>query len=310
MWEKKGLIYCPNGENIWEKDTFMTPHAMLLNDDVIRIWGGVRDSFGVSRIKYIDVSADNPAELVAVSGKPSFDIGNNGCFDDNGVILGDIVKVNEKLYLYYVGFQHVEKVKFYAFSGLAISDDNGEHFERYSEVPIMDRTPNGRFGRCIHTVLFENNIFKIYYAVINDWKNINNIDYPVYNIWYTESVDGIHIPSFDRQLCIDVIDNEYRIGRPKVYKNSNGYEMFYTRDLISKDYIIGYATSEDGIQWNRKDSLFQLEKSNNGWDSQMTCYPVKLCYKDKIYLFYGGNGMGKTGVGYAEWYENESGKNI
>ena len=32
----------------------------------------------------------------------------------------------------------------------------------------------------------------------------------------------------------------------------------------------------------------------------MACYPVKLKYKDKTYLFYNGNGMGKTGVGYAE----------
>lgn len=37
----------------------MTPHVMLFND-VIRIWGGVRDDNGVSRIRYIDVSAENP----------------------------------------------------------------------------------------------------------------------------------------------------------------------------------------------------------------------------------------------------------
>ena len=299
-WNKKGLIYCPDGEHDWEVNTFMTPHAMLIDESTIRIFGGVRDKEGISRIKYIDVSAENPGKVLYISERICFDIGNNGCFDDNGMILGDILQVGSNLYMYYVGFQHVQKAKFCAFSGLAISDDKGENFKRYSEVPIMDRTSTGRYGRCIHSVLYDEGLFKIYYAVINDWKFINGVAYPVYNIWYTESSDGIVVPSKDECLCIDVAINEYRIGRPKVYKDINGYEMFYTRDFIRKDYVAGYAVSKDGIRWERKDDSLNLMKSEFGWESEMACYPVKLKYKDKTYLFYNGNGMGKTGVGYAE----------
>ena len=298
-WEKKGLIYCPNGEHDWEINTFMTPHAFDVGDGVIRILGGVRDEKGVSRIKYIDVDKNNPQNILYISDTPSLNIGNDGTFDDNGVILGDTVWVGEKLYLYYVGFQKVQKAKFYAFSGLAISDDKGKTFNRYSEVPVMDRTDTGKFGRCIHTVNYENGIFKCYYAVIHSWKYINGIPYPAYNIWYAESEDGIHWPNTDDCLCVDVMGDEYRIGRPKVYKTKEGYEMFYTRDLITKDYIIGYATSKDGINWVREDKKMKLEKSESGWDSEMTCYPVRYDVEDKHYLFYGGNGMGKTGVGYA-----------
>ena len=303
MWKKKGLIYCPNGEHEWEIDTFMTPHAMKIEDGIIRIWGGVRDKDGISRIKYIDVSEENPSKILYVSDKPALDIGNPGCFDDNGVILGDIIQVQDKLYMYYVGFQHVEKVKFYAFSGLAISNDKGKTFQRYSEVPVLDRSPRGRFGRCIHTVLYEENIFKCYYAIINDWKIINGRTYPVYNIWYITSKDGINWSPEDKHLCIDVQGNEYRIGRPKVYKCKDGYEMYYTRDTISKEYLAGYAVSDDGIIWTRKDKKVGLMKSEEGWDSEMACYPVKVSLKDKEYLFYNGNGMGKTGVGYAEVME-------
>lgn len=39
-WEKKGLIYCPNGEHEWEQDTFMTPHAMKMENNRIRVLGG------------------------------------------------------------------------------------------------------------------------------------------------------------------------------------------------------------------------------------------------------------------------------
>jgi len=298
--EKKGFIYCPAGEHEWEKDTFMTPHAMKLVPNQIRIWGGVRDSEGISRIKYIDVDEDNPQTVLKVSNKLSLETGNKGTFDDNGMILGDIIPVNGKLYMYYVGFQHVQKVKFYAFSGLAISEDNGENFTRYSEVPIMDRTKSGRFGRCIHTVLYDEGIFKCWYAIINDWKIINSIPYPIYDIWYTTSDDGIHFPLKDEVCCVTTRNDEYRIGRPKVYKTDSGYEMIYTRDTLSKEYIAGYAVSKDGIKWERRDSDFVLNKSVAGWDKDMVCYPVKYKTKNKTYLFYNGNGMGKTGVGYAE----------
>lgn len=297
-WEKKGLIYCPDGSKGWDMYGFMTPHARVMGD-YIRIWGGIRDKNGVSRISYIDVSADDPSIILAIAKEPALDIGRPGCFDDNGVILGDIIEKDNQLYLYYVGFQHVEKVKFYAFSGLAISEDGGKHFRRYSEVPIMDRTSTGRFGRCIHTVLSDQGIYKIYYAIINDWKYINQTPYPIYDIWYTESKDGMNIPLVDNRLCVTTKNDEYRIGRPKVYKNGNEYEMFYTRDFVTKEYVAGYAKSKDGLNWHRMDEECGLDKSDEGWDSEMACYPVKVQYKDKTYLFYNGNGMGKTGVGYA-----------
>lgn len=293
------LIYCPEGKYDWEINTFMTPHAMLIRPGVIRIWGGVRDKEGISRVKYIDVDENNPADVLYVSEKPCLDIGAPGCFDDNGVILGDIISVDKnKLYMYYVGFQHVQKVKFFAFSGLAVSTDGGEHFERYMQTPVLDRTDTARFGRCIHTVLYDEGIFKCYYAVINDWKVINNIPYPVYNIWYTESKDGIHFSKDDSVLCIDTKDEEYRIGRPKVYRTEKGYEMYYTRDLMTKEYLAGYATSDDGIHWTRQDEKLPLVKSGGSWDSEMACYPVKLTTAQNTYLFYNGNGMGRTGVGY------------
>jgi len=295
---KEGFIYCPNHDTSWMLDTFMTPHARLINENVIRLWGGTRDKDGVSRIVHIDVKADNPREIISVAKTPDLNVGMDGCFDDNGVILGDIVDVNSKLYMYYVGFQHVQKVKFYAFSGLAISSDNGDTFQRASEVPIMDRTNFGKFGRCIHTVLYEDNIFKCYYAIIHNWKVIHNIPYPVYNIWFTESKDGIHFSDRDTHLCIDTNDMEYRIGRPKVYHLENKYIMIYTRDFIRKDYVIGMAESYDGKTWERADERFIIPKSKEGWDSEMTCYPVLLPYKDRIYAFYNGNGMGKTGIGY------------
>ncbi|XTO85935.1 hypothetical protein K4E85_03490 [Campylobacter coli] len=55
-------------------------------------------------------------------------------FDDNGVILGDVLRIENKIYMYYVAFQLVEKAKFLAFSGLAISSDNRENFSKSTRI--------------------------------------------------------------------------------------------------------------------------------------------------------------------------------
>ncbi|MBQ7516469.1 MAG: hypothetical protein IJS96_09325 [Schwartzia sp.] len=301
-WKKKGLIFCPEGKHGWDVTGFMTPHARLMGD-VIRLWGGIRDAKGASRIAWIDVAAENPGEVVAVYDEPALDLGAPGCFDDNGVILGDVIEDGGQLRLYYVGFQHVANVKFYAFTGLAVSDDGGRHFRRYSQAPVMDRSDTGRYGRCIHTVLKERDGYRIYYAIIDDWRVIHGVPYPVYDIWYTFSADGTHIPAVDDCRCVTTSPEEYRIGRPKVYPRADGgYEMFYTRDFVTKEYVIGYARSEDGTDWTRLDGddKAQLLKSAAGWDAEMACYPVQVRYKDRLYLFYNGNGMGASGVGYAE----------
>jgi len=298
-WIKKGLIYNLDGKSTWAKHTVLTPTPFLISDEIIRIFASFRDDYGRGRIGFIDVNAANPKEIINVSSNPALDIGDPGTFDDNGLLLGDFVREENEIKMYYVGFQLVKNVKFLAYTGLAISKDNGTSFDRFQTTPIMDRCSNALYIRAIHTVLKENNIYKIWYAVGNGWEYIKGIPYPQYDIRYTESKDGIHFEDNVGIHCIGVEDNEYRIGRPRVKKSNGGYEMRYTFDTKNKEYIAGYAISNNGIDWERKDNSAGLYKSKEGWDSEMLCYPVEIETKYGRYIFYSGNGMGLSGVGYA-----------
>lgn len=298
-WEKKGLIFNPQNLGGWRDNTFITPTPFLLSDDVIRVFGGFRDNNGVSRIGFIDVSAENPKKVLRLSDNPVLDVGKDGMFDDNGVILGSVIRNNDEIWMYYVGFQLVKKVKFLAYSGLAISRNNGESFERVSETPIFDRYGEEQYIRAIHSVIKEKDKYRIWYSTGNRWEYINDIPYPQYKIKYTESKDGIHIPIIEGVECIDVVKDEYRIGRPVTFKEDGKYKMFYTRDTYLKVYSAGYAESEDGINWNRMDDQLNLPLSQEGWDSETICYPVPLNTRYGYYLFYSGNNMGQSGVGYA-----------
>lgn len=298
---KKGLIYCPENLGDWRDNTFITPTPYLLNDETIRIYGGFRDKEGKSRIGYIDVAADNPQKILKISDRPVLDLGVPGTFDDNGIILGTVIKADNEIRMYYIGFQLVKQVKFLAFSGLAISSDGGDTFSRVQDTPIMDRFKNEKYIRAIHTVIKEDGRYRIWYSQGDGWAIINGIQYPRYMIMYTESEDGIYISNDTRIPCINVTGEEYRIGRPTVWKEGSIYKMFYTRDTLQKVYSPGYAESSDGIQWVRKDHQCSLVPSAEGWDSQMVCYPVPFRTSGKSFIFYSGNGMGKSGVGYAEF---------
>ena len=300
-WLKKGLIYKPPFDESWKHSSALTPTAIQLSNEIIRIYASFRDTQGVGRIGYVDVNAQNPSKIHNISDKPVIDLGLPGMFDDNGMILGDLIKVQEKIYMYYVGFQLVKNVKFLAYSGLAVSNDNGTTFKRYMETPILDRHKEGLYVRAIHSILFEDGVFKVWYAVGSSWEEINETDYPRYDINYMESKDGINFTKGQKVIKINKLNKEYRIGRPRVYKVMDKYVMNFTYGTIDGRYIAGQAMSDDGINWSRDDSQLGIETSLEGWDSKHLSYPCILTTsKHKTFMFYNGNNMGVDGFGYAE----------
>jgi len=300
-WSKKGLVYTPPRDGSWRDNSALTPTAFLLNDDVIRNYVSFRDPGGVGRIGYVDVDARNPSRVLGISAEPVLDIGADGMFDDNGVILGDVIRVGDAIHMYYVGFQLVKKAKFLAYSGLAISTDGGETFERYRQTPVLDRDDEALYIRAIHSVLCEEGIFKIWYATGSGWERIDGVDFPQYDINYIESADG---KSFAGQgiKCIenDPANREYRIGRPRVYRDAGRYVMNFTYGTTDGRYIAGQATSEDGIRWNRDDAELGIALSEAGWDSIHLSYPSIVKAHGRTFMFYNGNNMGHEGFGYAE----------
>jgi len=298
-WLKKGLVYVPDGKMAWAKHSALQPTPILISDNVIRVYVGFRDENGVSRVGFVDVNANNPSVVLKVSEKPVLDIGNPGTFDENGVVPCAIVKRRGKLYLYYAGYQLGQKVRFYVFGGLAISEDGGDFFSRYSNVPIIDRSDEALLFRVIHSIIFENGVWRIWYGAGSEFIQGTTKTLPVYDVRYLESEDGINISKKGRS-CINVKGgDEHRVGRPYVIKDGQTHRMFYGVGTQSKGYRLGYAESKDGLSWMRKDEDVGIDISKSGWDSEMIAYPSVVKHAEKTYMFYNGNDYGKTGFGYA-----------
>jgi hypothetical protein len=298
-WTKKGLIYCANGISGWAVSHAAAPTPYYLNDKTLRIFCAFCDAKQVSRVGYVDVQADNPQKIIGISANPLLNIGNLCAFDENGVIPTSIVYHQDTLYLYYFGFQLGVNHTYSLYSGLAISHDNGNHFTRYNQKPLLDRSDKERFLRSAPCVIKEGNLWKMWYVAGDDWLEHDRKMLPVYTIKYLESSDGLDWGK-EGITCLILQGDEYGFGRPYVVKDKEIYKLFYSIRSLSKGYRLGYAESLDGKIWVRKDDKMILNISPHGWDSQAVCYSATIKHGEKTYLFYNGNGYGTTGFGYAE----------
>jgi len=298
-WAKRGLVYGPAGDSWWAQAWALQPTPLVRADGTIRVFAGFRTLEGVSRVGFVDVSAEDPSRVLRVSREPALDVGRPGAFDENGVVPCAVVERGGELHLYYAGYQLGRQVKFYVFSGLAVSRDGGETFRRHSEAPVCDRRDGELFFRVIHSIMPEGGRWRVWYGGGDTYEGEGGRQLPSYNIRYAESADGLRLGD-DYAVCVDTEGDEYRVGRPYVVRDGGLYRMFFSAGTEATGYRLAYAESRDGVAWERKDSEVGIDVSAEGWDSRMQAYPAVVGHGGRTFLFYNGNEYGREGFGYAE----------
>lgn len=301
MWEKLGLVYVPDGHVPWAASHAFIPTSWMIDDERIRVYVAFLDDKRIGRIGFVDVCARNPRTVLRVSAEPVLDVGQAGAFDDNGVTPVCILEHGGRLHLYYVGWQLGLHVRYYLFVGLAISSDGGERFTRYSEAPLLDRTDGELFVRTAPHVLRDGDTWRMWYIAGDTWINLNGRAVPTYNMRHLHSAQPT---AWGRKgvVCLELAgEDEYGFGRPFVIKENGHFKMWYSIRSRSKGYRLGYAESEDGFQWTRRDDQVGIDVSPEGWDSEMTCFACVQPTRYGTYLFYNGNNYGETGFGVALW---------
>lgn len=301
-WNKLGLVYGPDGSKTWAKSHAMIPTPFRLNEEVIRVYVTFCDGYGIGRPGFVDVCAKDPRKVLKVSEKPLLEIGEPGTFDENGILVCSVIASKDgRIFLYYVGFELGAKIRYRLLTGLAVSNDRGNTFERYSKVPILERSDQETFFRCGPYCVNDGHLFKLWYVAGSSWTELGGKSMPVYDIRYIESEDGIRWPkSGEVQIPITELD-EHGFGRPCVISGGNAnYRMFYSvRRRKFASYRLGYAESFDGHNWQRMDDHLNLDVSAVGFDSDAIMYAAPIMIGSKLYVFYNGNNFGKDGFAVA-----------
>jgi hypothetical protein len=300
-WEKKGLIYCPDGSGFF-KTHAARPIPYRLNEDTLRLFISSRDADDRALPGFIDLDLRDPARIVRVCNDPLIGLGDPGTFDDSGITLGSVVEFDNRVLFYYTGWKRRRVVSFELSIGIILWDKASDCFSRIFQGPILAQDRNHPLLVAGPFVVIEGDRFKMWYCSGTDWRFPDGKAEPIYTVFYAESGDGINWTPHNHPVINYKFHGEV-VSAPWVLKVANKYLMWYStrghETKLAKSYTIGMAESKDGLTWTRLDEEAGISRSETGWDSEMICYPAFYPYEDKIYMFYSGNGVGRSGVGYA-----------
>lgn len=301
-WVKLGLIFKPPVELPWVATHSAVPFALHLEGSLYRVYFTARDQLNRSHIGYFEIDIRHPQRLLFVTENPILSPGTLGAFDEHGAMISWIVSWGKKHNLYYTGWSRGQSVPFVNSIGLAVSNDGGKSFSKYSNGPILSRSLCDPYWVSNPCVLVEGDCWRMWYLSGVRWELDGGKPKPFYHIRYARSDNGIHWVATGK-TCIDFeTPHENAISRPCVIKDRTKYRMWYS--FRGASYRIGYAESLDGLKWVRRDPLSGIDVSESGWDSEMIEYGFVFRHAGRLFMLYNGNDYGRTGIGLAVFQED------
>lgn len=303
-WVKRGLVFDPGVHAPWIHSHAQVPTAFEM-DGHIRVFFAGRNGEGKSFMTYVDLDKADPTNILYVHDRPIIPLGRAGTFDDEGMMPSDLVVRDGRVYFFYSGWNQRRTIPYHNTTGMLVSDDGGQTFRRPFEGPILDRIPTEPYGAVTPVVLIEDGLWRMWYVSGTSWEEIDGRYESLYVIKYAHSENGIEWVR-PEGICINPVHELEACSRPSVVRDGDVYRMWYSsRSCVDfrggrGSYRLGYAESRDGITWQRRDETLDFPPPD-AWDVEMQAYPYVVDVLGKRYMFYNGNGFGRSGFGLAEW---------
>jgi hypothetical protein len=290
MWVKQGLIYASSKAQL--------PIVEKLHDRW-RIFYTSRNEKNQNVGNYLDVEIGSPY-IIINQRKNVLLPGGPGSTDAAGVM--PTCKVDEKLY--YIGWTLRDDVPYYNYTSVAIEYKKylNRGYKKLGPILSPDTIDNGYSGTI--DIIKMDEKYLGYYLSCNDWKyDENDTLQPCYDIKIAVSYDGI---LWDKTgiTAIELEGEEAGISAASVVEIDGIYHMWFScrhayefRTNRDRAYKIKHATSKDGYNWTR-DNEFGIVPELE-FEKTMCAYPNVIQHKDKLHMFYNGDGFGETGIAHA-----------
>lgn len=311
-WKKLGKLFNPQEVTgrPWLKEFAQGP-AVLIQDRTVRVYFSCRppaDEQGryVSYSSFVELDRRDPFRIVRVAEAPILPLGGLGMFDEFGVYPVSVIRRHEEVWAYYGGWTRCESVPFDVSIGLAISRDGGETFTRFGSGPILSASPDEPFVLSGPKIRRFNDRYYLFYIAGRKWILADGRAEPVYKIRMAHSEDGIHWIRHNQDLLPSRVEPDEAQASPDVFFSGGRYHMFFCYRYSTgyrgraRGYRIGYAVSDDLLNWRRHDDRAGIDISPSGWDDEMISYPHVFALDGKVYMAYLGNQVGRYGFGLAE----------
>jgi predicted GH43/DUF377 family glycosyl hydrolase len=220
------------------------------------------------------------------SGNPILKVGSSGAWDASSVTYPNIIYNNNEFLMYYTGVNSGGKWEI----GLASSAD-GIKWTKYSGNPVLKVSSSGWdigwIGR--PSVVYDGTNYKMWYQGRSGSGNTK--------IGYATSSNGITWTKYPgNPVLVEGSPGSWESSHPNsphVHFNGLEYKMWYTGVDSNSVCHIGYATSIDGINWQK----FENNPVLPGPSSNPTIYTLG---KSDITVYQKQNE-------YFGWYNNDTG---
>jgi hypothetical protein len=311
-WNKLGQVFDPSMHTTPEwMQKFAQAPATREYENFLRVYFSCRpnpDEKGqyVSYSGYVDLNKNDLFEVLNISQDPILQLGGIGSFDEFGTYPVSIIDIDGKPTIFYAGWTRCSSVPFNVAIGSGVSNDDGNTFIKKGIGPILSYSLDEPFIISGPKIRKFNNTYYLFYIAGTKWIIDNDKPEPIYRIKLAVSNDGINWKKIGKNLIDTFLEDNEAQASPDVFYKNGKYHMFFcyrsSKNYRGKEngYRIGYAWSTDLINWKRENKKAGITVSDSGWDSEMISYPHIFELNNKIYMFYLGNQVGKTGFGLAE----------
>lgn len=306
VWEKRGLIFQPGSAHGWMKSHAQVPTVLPIEEEgIVRVYFATRPKQSLSQTTFVDLDMERPDRIVRLHSQPILPLGDPGMFDEHGIMPSSVIRRDGLVYLYYSGWSRGGSLPYQNYTGLAVSDDGGETFNRASRGPILDRTPQEVYSATSPHVHWEGERWWMFYCAGTAWIEVGDKLEHTYDLKVAHSSDGVRWTQ-EGEVVIPQAREDEAITKPTLASIDGRYHLWFCargcRDFRggSDSYRLGYATSTDLEHWQRDDAAAGLITGTEGeWDHEMVAYPAFAEFAGERWMFYNGNGFGREGFGLA-----------
>ena len=223
---------------------------------------------------------------------PVITVGSESQWDDESVSSGPVIFNGSEYKMWYCGLDGT----IYR-SGLATSND-GIDWTKYADNPVLDVGESGQWDDnmvVMCSVTFDGIFYKTWYYGRETRTGI-------WRVGLATSVDGINWERYAGNPILDIGEtgewDDTDIANVSVLYNNGIYEMWYGASDGSVKRT-GYATSEDGLTWQKDTLNNPILVPEANWESAGTEVGSVLFHNSMYKMWYNGETLSVGKIGYA-----------
>ena len=217
-------------------------------------------------------------------------IGDINSFDNYNICNPSVIFDGTTYHMWYNGFDGSTYKLHYATS------EDGKVWNKHGVIINLGADIH-RYHVTSQSIIYDGNMYKMWYNIYDGFKR-------KYTMCYTTSIDGM---LWDKYKLVTLLENndindKYQQHSPSVIFNGTIFIMLY---VVSDDIhsSIHYATSEDGVVWNKHGVLIPLGDDGDT-DSYNIDAPFIIEDNGKYKVWYTGYDGIEERLHYAELLES------